>query len=321
MENDFDRPIEKEQIAIDTKIERVFSEAYYIGRASTAKGTVADYIPELAKADASDFGLYMMHENGGSLSFGDFETRFSIQSVSKVIILAASLKYRGFRGTFDHVMMEPSGDAFNSILKLDTRSNLPFNPMINAGAIQTISMLADILSFEDLLSFSRELCCDEGITLDEAVYKSEFESGDRNRAIVYLLKSKGVLMSEPQKTLDLYFKMCSLSVSARSLASLGLIISNGGTDPLSGKRLIDREHVRTIKSLMFTCGMYDFSGEFGVRVGVPAKSGVGGGLVCAAPGMGIGLYGPSLDPFGNSIAAVKAMEHISEKLGLHVFDY
>lgn len=306
---------------VSAAVERVFSEAYYIGRASTAKGAVASYIPELAKADPTAFGLYMLTNDGTSLSFGDCEARFSIQSICKVVILAAALKYRGFRGTFDHVMMEPSGDAFNSILKLDMRSNLPFNPMINAGAIQTVSLLADLLSFDDLVAFARELCNDDGIMLDEAVYKSEFDSGDRNRAIVYLLRSKGVLMADPDKTVDLYFKMCSLSVSARSLATLGLVISNGGLAPLGGKRLIDAEHVRTIKSLMFTCGMYDFSGEFGVRVGVPAKSGVGGGLVCAAPGMGIGLYGPALDPFGNSIAAVKAMEHISEKLNLHVFDY
>ena len=306
---------------VSAAVERVFSEAYYIGRASTAKGAVASYIPELAKADPTAFGLYMLTNDGTSLSFGDCEARFSIQSICKVVILAAALKYRGFQGTFDHVMMEPSGDAFNSILKLDMRSNLPFNPMINAGAIQTVSLLADLLSFDDLVAFARELCNDDGIMLDEAVYKSEFDSGDRNRAIVYLLRSKGVLMADPDKTVDLYFKMCSLSVSARSLATLGLVISNGGLAPLGGKRLIDAEHVRTIKSLMFTCGMYDFSGEFGVRVGVPAKSGVGGGLVCAAPGMGIGLYGPALDPFGNSIAAVKAMEHISEKLNLHVFDY
>ena len=300
----------------------VFEEAYRIGLAAAPQGKVADYIPELAKADPKAFGIYMLDDLGGSLSFGDTETRFSIQSVGKVIILAAALKYRGFDATFSHVMMEPSGDAFNSILKLDTRSNLPFNPMINAGAIQVVSMLVDVVSFDDLLALSRELCRDDGIMLDEKVYKSEFETGDRNRAITYLLKSKGVLMGDPERTADLYFKLCSLSVTARSLAALGLIISNEGIDPISGRRLVDSKDVRTVKSLMFTCGMYDFSGEFGVRVGVPSKSGVGGGLCCAARGpMGIGLYGPALDPFGNSIAAVKAMEHISKKLDLHAFDF
>lgn len=300
----------------------VFRKAYEVGLAAAKNGKVADYIPELKKADPNAFGIYMLDGDGASLALGDVDTRFSIQSVGKLIILAAALKYRGFVETFSHVMMEPSGDAFNSILKLDTRSNLPFNPMINAGAIQTVGIIVDMLSFEELLDFARLLCRDEGIVLDEKVYKSESETGDRNRAIAYLLKSKGVFMSDPERTVDLYFKLCSLSVNARSLAALGLLISNEGIDPFSGRRLIESMHVRTIKSLMFTCGMYDFSGEYGVRVGVPSKSGVGGGLCCAARGpMGIGLYGPALDPYGNSIAAVKAMEIISEKLDLHAFDF
>ena len=250
------------------------------------------------------------------------ETRFSIQSISKVINLAVSLKYRGFRDTFSHVMMEPSEDAFNSILKLDTRSNLPFNPMINAGAIQTVSLLVGEFSFEDLLQFSTELCMDPDITLDEAVYLSESATGDRNRAIAYLLKSKGVLQADPDRTIDLYFRMCSLSVTARSLAGLGILLAGGGVNPFIGKHWLAPEYVRTIKSIMFTWGMYDFSGEFGVRVGIPAKSGVGGGLVCAVKGpYGIGCYGPALDQYGNSVAAVKAMEHISHRLGLHVFEY
>jgi glutaminase len=303
-------------------VESAFREAYEIGSAVTITGKVADYIPQLAKADPRAFGIAMLDGEGRSLAFGDVGTRFSIQSVSKVIILAISLKTKGFRETFTHVMMEPSGDAFNSILKLDTRSNLPFNPMINAGAIQLVSTLVEEYSFEDLMGFARELCMDESICLDEAVYRSEFEYGDRNRAITYLLKSKGVLQGDAEKIVDLYFKLCSLSVTARSLAALGLVIANGGVNPFTEGQLIAPEHVRTVKSLMFTCGLYDFSGQFGVKVGVPAKSGVGGGLMCAARGpMGIGLYGPALDEFGNSVAAVRAMEHLSHRLNLHVFDY
>lgn len=304
------------------RVREVFQKAYELGLKAAPEGRVADYIPELAKADPNAFGIYMLNGEGESLAFGDVGTRFSIQSVCKVIILAIALKFKGFEETFKHVMMEPSGDSFNSILKLDLRSNLPFNPMINAGAIQTVSMLANDFEFEEIMQFARELCMDPNIVLDEAVYRSEAETGDRNRAIVYLLKSKGVLMADPEKTVDLYFRLCSLSVNARSLAALGLVISNGGINPFSGENWIEPNHVRTLKSIMFTCGMYDFSGEFGVRVGVPSKSGVGGGIVCAARGpMGIGLYGPALDPYGNSIAAVKAMEHISEELDLHVFDY
>ena len=301
---------------------KVFQEAYENGLQAARSGKCADYIPELAKADPGAFGIYALDDQGRNLSYGDVETRFSIQSISKVINLAVSLKYRGFRDTFSHVMMEPSGDAFNSILKLDTRSNLPFNPMINAGAIQTVSLLVEDFNFDDLLQFAKELCMDPDICLDEAVYHSESDTGDRNRAIAYLLKSKGVLQADPDRTIDLYFRMCSLSVTAKSLAGLGIILANGGVNPFTKKHWLAPGYVRTIKSIMFTCGMYDFSGEFGVKVGIPAKSGVGGGLVCAVKGpYGIGLYGPALDQYGNSVAAVKAMEHISPRLGLHVFEY
>lgn len=302
-------------------IEQIFREAYEIGLKAAPTGKVADYIPELAKADPNAFGICMLDAKGRSIALGSVETRFSIQSVGKVIILAAALEKLGFDETFSHVMMEPSGDSFNSILKLDTRDDRPFNPMINAGAIQTISLLSDKMSFGELLEFSRTLCGDPNISLDEKVYASEYQTGDRNRAIAYLLKSKGVMTADPERSVDLYFKMCSLSVNARSLAYLGLIIATGGVDPMTGRRLITEEHAETIRVIMFTCGMYDYSGKYSVRVGVPTKSGVGGGLCCAAKGpMGIGLYGPSLDTFGNSRGGVKAMEHISRELKLHMFD-
>lgn len=303
------------------EIRQAFTEGYEIGRAATARGTVAAYIPELAKANPSAFGICMMNRKGEALRFGDADTRFSVQSICKVIVLAMSLRLRGFQDTFAHVMMEPSGDAFNSILKLDTRSDLPFNPMINAGAIETTSLLVQHTGFSELLDYARALCLDPEITLNEAVYASESQTGYRNRAIAYLLKSKGVMEADPEQTVDLYFRLCSLSVTARSLAGLGLVLANNGIDPTTGQRLIDPEHVRTIQSIMFTCGMYDYSGKFSVQVGVPAKSGVGGGIVCAAKGpMGIGLYGPALDAFGNSCGAVKAMVHISHALRLHTFD-
>jgi glutaminase len=308
------------QLPSRDEIEQAFREAYEIGRAVTITGKVADYIPELAKANPRAFGVAMLDGQGNSLAHGDADARFSIQSVCKVIILAFSLKARGFRETFSHVMMEPSGDAFNSILKLDTRSNLPFNPLINAGAIQLVSTLADEFSFEDLTAFARELCMDEGIRLDEAVYHSEFESGDRNRAIAYLLKSKGVLQGEPEKTLDLYFKMCSLNVNARSLSKMGLLLANRGQNPFNGKHIIHPGYIRTIKSLMFTCGMYDQSGEYGVLVGLPSKSGVGGGITATVTGRwGIGTYGPALNEKGNSAGGIAALQHLSHLLRLNTF--
>ena len=298
------------------------TQGYEIGRRAAALGRVADYIPELAKADPGAFGISILDLSGEALSLGDAEVRFSMQSISKVILLALALQRRGETETFSHVMMEPSGDAFNSILKLDTRSNLPFNPMINAGAIETTSLLVGDVTFADLLAYTRRLCLDPDISLDTAMYNSEFQTGHRNRAIGYLLKSKGVMEADPEQTVDLYFRMCSLSVTAKSLAGLGLVLANGGKDPFTGESLIQSDHVRIIKSILFTCGMYDYSGQYGVRVGVPSKSGVGGGIVCAAKGpLGIGLYGPALDAFGNSCGAIHAMTHISRALRLHVFDY
>lgn len=308
---------------VTKEVERqIFGEAYENGLEVTKDGRVADYIPELAKADRDAFGICAMKPDGDCLCFGDTDTRFSMQSISKVINLGVALKYRGARDVFSYVNAEPTGDAFNSIIKLDTASDLPFNPMINAGAIQVVSLLVKEFSFEDLLQIARECCLDPEISLNEAVYRSESETGDRNRAIAWLLKSKGVLQADPEETLDLYFKMCSLNVTAKSLAGLGLVLSCDGTDPFRGKHLIRPGYVRRLKSIMFTCGMYDYSGEYGMKVGIPSKSGVGGGIMCAAGGpMGIGVYGPSLDSKGNSVAGVTALEHISHLLHLHVFDF
>ena len=303
------------------EIRRVIEEAYVNGRENAPSGAVADYIPELSKADPKDFGLCVRGIAGERIAFGETEKRFSIQSISKVINLAAALKFLGFRETFSHVMMEPSGDAFNSILKLDTASDLPFNPMINAGAIQVMSLLSNIMEFDELLDFARAFCMDEDITLNEEVYRSESETGDRNRAIVYLLKSKGVLQGEPEKTLDLYFRMCSLNVSADTLANMGLMIANGGQDPFTGKHIIHPGYIRTIRSLMFTCGLYDESGEYGVLVGIPSKSGVGGGITAAVSGRwGIGTYGPALNAKGNSVGGIAALQHMSHLLRLNIFN-
>ena len=192
----------------------------------------------------------------------------------------------------------------------------------DSGAIQIIGLLATECGFDDLLDYTRRMCMDEDIQLNEAVYRSETETGDRNRAIAYLLQSKGVLPHDPAETLDLYFKMCSLDVTATSLAGLGLVLANDGQNPLTGEHLMSPQHARCVNSIMFTCGMYDRSGEFGVRVGIPAKSGVGGGITCGVKGrLGIGVYGPALDDKGNSVAGINALEYLSRALHLHAFDY
>ena len=302
------------------EIRRVVGEAYENGLEAAKNGKVANYIPELAKADPNAFGICVIDANGERIEFGEVDKRFSIQSIGKVINLAASLKFLGHRETFAHVGMEPTGDAFNSILKLDTVSDLPFNPMINAGAIQVVSLIAEVMDFDELLEFSRAFCMDDGIVLNEAVYRSESETGDRNRSIAYLLKSKGVLKGDAEKVLDLYFRMCSLNVNAKSLANMGLLLAHGGMNPFTGKHIIHPGYVRTIKTLMFTCGMYDESGEFGVLVGIPSKSGVGGGIMSSVgKRFGIGTYGPALNAKGNSAGGMAALQHISHLLKLNIF--
>ena len=307
----------------DTQVlQEHLQHAYELGRKVLGQGRVADYIPELAHADALAFGLVAQKTDGTMVACGDVDTRFSIQSVGKVMSLAMALKLFGSEEVFSHVLMEPSGDSFSSIIKLDTKSDLPFNPMINAGAIQVVSLLANRVDIHDVLEFARAMCMDPGIDLNVPVYRSEAQTGDRNRAIAYLLKSKGVLMADPEQALDLYFKLCSLNVTAKSLATMGLVLANDGQNPMTSEHVIAPRHARAINSLMFTCGMYDGSGEFGVKVGIPAKSGVGGGIACSVKGrMGIGVYGPALDDKGNSVGGLAALEYLSHALHLHVFDY
>lgn len=302
-------------------LQEIAEQALLYGRSFISQGKVADYIPELGKADPDQIGLSILTADGEHISCGNVEQRFSIQSICKVISLSIALQKLGPEAVFSNVMMEPSGDSFNSILKLDLASNRPYNPMINAGAIEVISLLAPYYSFDELLSYARMLCLDDDICLNESVYHSEFLTGNRNRAIGYLLKSKGVLQGDVLSAVDLYFRLCSLNVNAKSLAGLALVLAGGGVDPRSGRRILDEKVTRTVKTLMLTCGMYDGSGEFAVRTGIPAKSGVGGGIMaCGSPVMGIGCYGPSLDSKGNSIGGTKMLEFLSETLHLHLFD-
>lgn len=302
-------------------MEEAARKAVAYGKKFVKQGKAADYIPELKKADPEEIGLCIAPIGGKLVLLGDAEKRFTIQSISKVVTLVLALETFGTGEVFSHVMMEPTGDAFNSIIKLDTVSNRPYNPMINAGAIEVVSLLAPKFRFEEMLSYTRKLCSDDGIRLDEDVYQSEFGSGSRNRAIGYLLESKGVLSGNVSEIMDLYFKMCSLSVNAVSLANMAGVLAHGGVDPDSGKRRMQPYTARVVKTLMLTCGMYDGSGEFAVRVGIPAKSGVGGGIMaCAEDRLGIGAYGPALDKKGNSIGGVRMLEVLSDLLGLHIFD-
>ena len=282
------------------------NEALETGRPYIKEGEVATYIPELGRADKNKLGISIFCRDGSRFSCGDTKDRFSIQSISKVISLAVALEVCGFDMVFENV-----GNA----------SGLQFaaeSPAYQC-AIAVASFIEPKVSFGEMLELARCFCQDDGIVLDEKVYGSEMSTVARNRAIAYLLESKGVINGNVEEALDFYVKMCSLSVTAESLAGLGLLLANDGVDP-SGKRLLNSDTVRVVKTIMLTCGMYDGSGEFAVRVGIPSKSGVGGGLLAVVDGkMGIGIYGPSLDAKGNSIAGRKILQFLSSQMKLHIF--
>lgn len=301
-------------------LQKYLEEAVVCGKKVVHTGAAATYIPELAKADVTKAGICVMKNSGEVLSAGDTDIRFTVQSISKIMNLGIAMQALGYEKTFEKVNMEPSGDPFNSMIKLDIDSKIPFNPMINAGAIVIVDLLAAKFEFEQILSWMRILCLDESLELDESVYRSESLTGARNRSIAYLLRSKDVISENVERTLDLYFKLCSVKVTARSLAGFGLVLACDGVDPRNNVRLLDRRAVKVIKTLMFTCGLYDESGRFAVKVGLPSKSGVGGGILTFSGGCGIGVYGPALDSKGNSVAGMKMLEYLSEKLGLHVFE-
>ena len=302
-------------------IQEYLDKAITYSKPFVAGGKTASYIPELAKADRNHVGICVMKSDGSIYVSGDSEQYFTIQSISKIMTLAIALQTHNYHEIFEKVKMEPSGNAFNSIADLDSNGNIPFNPMINSGAIIITSFLKPVFSFEELLEYMKVLCMDNTLTLNQSVYESERSTGFRNRSIAYLLKSKGVLNEDVEETLELYFKLCSIQVTVKSLAGFGLLLANNGIHPFNGKRLIDEHVVKTIKTLMLTCGMYDGSGEFAVKIGMPAKSGVGGGILSFVNNKaGIGVFGPSLDEKGNSIAGVKILEYLSKELHLHIFD-
>ena len=220
--------------------------------------------------------------------------------------------------------MEPSGDPFNSIMKLETdEKTKPCNPMINAGAIVATSLIKGN-SLEEkeerMLSFFRKIAKNDSIKINKEVYESEKLTGDRNRAMAYLLKNDGVIEGDVDEILDLYFKQCSIEVDTVDLARIGLLFANYGVDIETNERVISENISRIVKTFMVTCGMYDASGEFAIKVGIPAKSGVGGGIMASVPKrMGIGVYGPALDEKGNSIAGLKILEDLSKELELSIF--
>lgn len=304
-------------------MEKVLQDIIDSNRKYTVNGHVASYIPELKKANQEDLGICIIDKDNNIYYAGDCDTKFTIQSVSKTIVLALALMDNEWDYVFSKVGMEPSGDPFNSIMKLETNDTTkPCNPMINAGAIVTTSLIkGDTLEEKEsrMLNFFRKLAKNDNLQINEAVYKSEKLTGDRNRAMGYLLKNDGVIDGNVEETLDLYFKQCSIEVTVKDLARIGLLFANYGVDIETGEQVISENISRMVTTFMLTCGMYDASGEFALKVGIPAKSGVGGGIMASVPKkMGIGVFGPSLDEKGNSIGGIRVLKDLSKKLELSI---
>lgn len=290
----------------------------------TEQGKVASYIPELSKANPSDLGIYVTTLDGKEFFAGEFDKKFSIQSISKVISLMLAILQNGTRTVFSKVGMEPTGDSFNSIVSLEVKNpQKPFNPMINAGAIATTALITGNSSeekLEKLLEFTRKITGNPDITYNNEVYLSEKATGNRNRALAYFMKSSGLIEGDVEEILDLYFRQCAIEGTCKDIARIGAMLANDGILPWSGERVISREVSRIVKTIMVTCGMYDASGEFAVHIGIPAKSGVGGGIMASVPRrMGIGVFGPSLDTKGNSIAGIQVLQELSHELDLSIF--
>src|SRR5215471_7470270 len=285
-------------------------------------GKVADYIPELAKADPNWFGISVVTADGQSFDVGDCKQLFTIQSISKPFVYGLALEDHGLDHVLSKVGVEPTGEAFNAIV-LDEASNRPFNPMVNAGAIAT----ADLIQGKDypervsrmMAMFNRY--CGREMYVDNTVFMSERVTGHRNRAIGHLMLNFGMVGDRITDSLELYFQQCSVLVNSHDLAIMGATLANGGVNPITGERAIKQEYVKYLLSIMHSCGMYDFAGEWAYRVGIPAKSGVGGGIAGVVPSQfGIGTFSPPLDDKGNSVRGIKVCQELSQRFGLHCFE-
>lgn len=285
-------------------------------------GHVADYIPELLKANPEHFGICLVSADGQSYAVGDCDVDFTIQSISKAFVFGLALEDHGRDAVLHKVGVEPSGLAFNAIA-FDERGKRPFNPMVNTGAIATAALvkgngLAERMGrvLEFLGRFTGR-----SLSVDEEVYLSEKTTGHRNRAIGHLELNFGMIDDRVEEHLDLYFKQCSILVNSRDLAVMAATLANNGINPITGQRAIREEYVKYVVAVMGTCGMYDYSGEWLYRVGLPAKSGVGGGIIAVLPSqLGIGTFSPKLDLNGNSVRGIKVCEELSGHFGLHMFD-
>ena len=302
-------------------IKTTLNEVYNLFKSENS-GAVATYIPELAKVNPDVFSLSLTDVSGRTFSSGDSSFGFTMQSTSKPVLYGLALSQRGSDFVHSKVGVEPTGEAFNSIIELEEKSHRPFNPMINSGAIATTSLIQgnDFKSKLKTILDHFELYVGHSLVVDENVYESEQRTAHRNRAIAYLMKHFNVIDTDIEETLSLYFKQCSLVVTTPDLSRIAATLANQGLSPGTDQSIIQPELVTQILSLMFSCGMYDTAGKWAFRVGLPAKSGVSGAILASAPGrFGMSVFSPRIDEHGHSVRGRLAIEEIGRRLNANIF--
>ncbi|HJC71122.1 MAG TPA: glutaminase A [Candidatus Brachybacterium intestinipullorum] len=300
----------------EPQVARLLREAH-ARYAGLDEGTVADYIPALAEADPALFGLALVEADGTTHLAGDTAAPFTIQSISKAFVLALVLDAIGHEAVHRVVGVNNTGLPFNSVIALELNQGSPMNPMVNAGAIATTALLPGgwLAVHEGLSRFAGR-----SLELDERVLRSESETNHRNQGIADLLTSYGRLAGRPEEMVEVYTRQCSLRVTAEDLAVMSATLADGGLNPVTGEQVVTAEACRDTLAVLAACGMYELSGEWQFEIGLPAKSGVSGGIVAIAPGKGaLGTFSPLLDRAGNSVRGQRACAHLSRSLGLNLF--
>ncbi len=285
------------------------------------EGQQASYIPELANVQPNKFALHITTIDKKHYGIGDVNEKFSLQSIAKVFAFTLAYQLKG-SAIFQHVGVEPSGNPFNSLIQLEQEQGFPRNPLINAGALAICDVLISELNNpeDEILSFVRKIARNKTITYNPAVYQSEKKTGYRNRALIHLMKSFGRIQNETENVLDLYFKLCSIEMTASELSKTFLLYANSGIIPDSPEQILTESQTKRLNAIMQTCGFYDEAGEFTFRVGLPGKSGVGGGIAALHPGKyAIAVWSPLLNAKGNSVKGMKALELLTTKLGWSIF--
>lgn len=302
-------------------LQKVMQEAYLKFK-DVKEGATADYIPELAKVPADLFGIAIVTAKGEVYTIGDVDYAFSIQSVSKPFTAALVMQQQGAQAIVEKIGVEPTGLKFNAILATQIIPQVSVNPLVNSGAIASVSMVQAKNAeerFNKILGFFNDLSGAQ-LSVIEDVYKSEAATNQRNRAHGYILAASDRIYSDPMEAVDIYTKQCSIGVTAKQLAVMGATLANGGVNPLTGKRVIDSKNVPKILAIMMMAGFYNESGQWAFTAGLPAKTGVGGGIVAVVPGkMAIVGFSPRVNDAGNSVRSMKAIEYISGQLGLNIF--